>query len=397
MVENILDNKQPRVALLSPGAMGQTAIAHFGATFAKVMRRDVLVDYISETVGEYEGLPFKPAIEFKREKYDVAHFQWGNNPLHLFEFSLLLGLGNRKSRPLIVSTLHEAELGYLIGASEQARRYRRYFKLHTETRGTPKDSTDYAFFSHYTMAEILKRSDCIIVHSEYTKRRIIAEHRLRESESDKIQVARLGVDWNDYAASQEYGEVLHAADGNEPMVFLYVGSLHSIKSIDKVIKALHMVKHFGRRNSFYFVVVGSGPEYEDLNFLAEILIPGCYCFAGPVPSVLPYYQLADVVVCPRAFSRGEVSGSIPEACAAGKPLILPKIGGWNEYIDDSRGFPVAADDELDYAKAFLHCLENPSEVTEKGFRARHFAEQSLSWQSQRELFLAMYSRARHRS
>ena len=143
--------------------------------------------------------------------------------------------------------------------------------------------------------------------------------------------------------------------------------------------------------------MGSGPEYEDINFLAEILIPGCYCFAGPVPSVLSYYQLADVVVCPRAFSRGEVSGSIPEACAAGKPLILPKIGGWNEYIDDSRGFPVAADDELDYAKAFLHCLENPSEVTEKGFRARHFAEQSLSWQSQRELFLAMYSRARHRS
>jgi len=397
MVENILDNKQLRVALLSPGAMGQTAIAHFGATFANVMRRDVLVDYISETAGEYEGRPFKPVIEFKPEMYDVVHFQWGNNPLHLFEFSLLLGLGNHKSRPLVVSTLHEAELGYLIGASEQAWRYRRHFKLHKETRGSPRDSTDYAFFSHYTMAEILKRSDWIVVHSEYTKRRIIAEHRLRESESDKIQVARLGVDWNDYATSQENGEALHAADANEAMVFLYVGSLHSIKSIDKVIRALHMVKHFGRRNNFYFVVVGSGPECEDLKFLAEILIPGRYCFAGPVPSVLPYYQLADVVVCPRAFSRGEVSGSIPEACATGKPLILPKMGGWNEYIDDSRGFPVAADDEIDYAQALLHCLENPIEVKEKGIRARRFAEQSLSWQSQREFFLSMYLQASQRS
>ena len=107
------------------------------------------------------------------------------------------------------------------------------------------------------------------------------------------------------------------------------------------------------------MVVGSGPEFDHLQFLAETLIPGRYCFAGNVPRVVPYYELADVVVCPRAFSRGEISRAIPEACAAGKPMIVPKIGGWNEYVDDSRGFPVVADDEIDYAEALLHCLENP--------------------------------------
>jgi glycosyltransferase involved in cell wall biosynthesis len=396
MVENILGNKPIRVALLSPGAMRKTAVAHFSATFAKVMRRVVQLDYISESAGEYEGLRFEPIVEFNPGKYDVVHFQWGNNPRHLFEFATLLRLANRHRRPLIVSTLHEADLGYLVGASEQAWRYRWYFRFRNEPRGSPRGSTDYAFFSHHTLGEILRRSDWIIVHSEYTKRRIITEHQLSRGEAEKIQVARLGIDWNDYAPNQD-GEPLYMTDSGEPTVFLYVGSLYPIKSVDKIIKALHLVQHFGRRTDFYLVVVGSGPEYDDLTYLAEMLIPRCYCFAGRVPSVLPYYRLANVVVCPRAFSRGEISGLIPEACAAGKPLILPKIGGWNEYIDNSRGFPVAADDEIDYAQALLHCLENPIEVKEKGIRARRFAEECLSWQSQTELFHSMYLRARRRA
>ena len=154
---------------------------------------------------------------------------------------------------------------------------------------------------------------------------------------------------------------------------------------------VHIVQCFARRDNFYLVVVGSGPEFDHLQFLAETLIPGRYYFAGNVPRVVPYYELADVVVCPRAFSRGEISGAIPEACAAGKPMIVPKIGGWNEYVDDSRGFPVVADDEIDYAEALLHCLENPSELTEKGIQSRHFAEQYLSWEKQKEIFISLYS------
>ena len=392
MVEDILDNKQIRIALLGPGATRKTAVAHFGATFAKVMSRAVDLDYISEEAGEYEGLTFKPVLGFDPEKYDVVHFQWGNNPLHLFEFSTLLELTKRKPRPLIVSTLHEAELGYLIGASNQRWRYHWRFKF-AKVRGMPRNGTNYAFFSHHTIGEILKRSDWVIVHSEYAKRRIIAEHQLCPSESEKIQVARLGVNWSDYTPCREYGECSHTADSGEPMVFLYVGSLDRIKSIDKIIKALHVVQWFARRDDFYFVVVGSGPEFDHLQFLAETLIPGRYCFAGNVPRVEPYYELANVVVCPRAFSRGEISGAIPEACAAGKPMIVPKIGGWSEYVDDSRGFVVSADDAIDYAEALLHCLENPSELREKGIQARHFAEQCLSWEKQKELFISLYSQS----
>lgn len=391
MVENILASKQIRVALLSPGAAGQTALTHFQTAFAKVMMQAVNLEYVSETSGEYNGVVFKPITDFKANDYDVIHFQWGNNPLHLFEFSALLNISRRNPRPLIVSTLHEADLGYLLGASTQALRYRWYFRFRNGGQASPKDGSDYEVFSYHTVAEILKRSDCVIVHSEYTKRRLIKEHLLTAQQSDKIEIARLGIDWEDYAPKQSYAS-LDKEGSDELTVFLYVGSLHSIKSIDKIIKALHLVQHFGRRNDFYFVITGDGPEYDNLREWADTLIPGQCSFAGNVPTVLPYYRLADVVVCPRAFSRGEISGTIPEACGAGKPVILPNIGGWGEYVDDSRGFLVSADDALGYAEALLFCLENPHRVKEKGLNARHFAEERLSWQSQMEFFHSLYSR-----
>jgi glycosyltransferase involved in cell wall biosynthesis len=396
MVEGILASKRIKVALLSPGAIGKTALTHFGTTFAKVMMRVVDLEYISETSGEYNGIRFNPIGSFDPSNYDVVHFQWGNNPLHLFQFSALLKIPRRKNRPLIVSTLHEAELGYLLGASNHALCYRWYFRLRNSGRTAATKGSDYECFSHYTVAAILQRSDCVIVHSEYARRRLINEHQLNPHQCTKIRVAHLGIDWEHYAAARSTeGFAEQTTEERKSVVFLYVGSLYSIKSIDKIIRAFHFVRHFGRQSDFHLVIVGSGAEHDDLRAMADALIPGQYTFAGAVPNVLPYYQLADVVVCPRASSRGEVSGSIPEACAAGKPIILPRMGGWDEYVDESTGLLVAADDELEYAQAILFCLNNPDDIKQRGANAQRFAKEYLSWQSQTQFFLSLYSEALH--
>jgi glycosyltransferase involved in cell wall biosynthesis len=403
MVENILADKQIRVALLSPGEWRQTAITHSQVTFARVMSHLVRMDYVSEAAGEYRGITFKPIDRFNPEDYDVLHFQWGNNPLHFFEFSTLLKLGSSRTRPLIVSTLHEADLGYTVGASDKASRYRWYFKLKRGRKdhrdlGSAYDlerlGSDYNCFSYYTVAEILQRSDWVIVNSEYTKRLVVERHSLSNAEAAKIRAARLGIDWNDWDSDgrndqpQRSGQPTSLTDTT---IFLYVGSLHPTKSVDKVIRALHYVGHFGRREDFDLVVVGTGPEYDRLHDLAETLIPGRYQFTQFVPSVAPYYHLADVVLCPRSFCRGEISASIPEACAAGKPVILPGLGGWGEYIDESRGYVLPKDDELEYAEAIFECLENPDRVKRQGQNARRYAEECLSWQAQAKFFLSIYS------
>src|SRR5262249_4906764 len=211
------------------------------------------------------------------------------------------------------------------------------------------------------------------------------------AKAEKIRVGRLGINLDDW----ENDPQLVAAKQTEllasRMVFLYVGGLHVTKSIDKVIQALHYVLFWGQREDFHFVVVGTGPEYAPLRALAEELIPGHYYFTGFVARVEPFYQVADVVICSRTFSRGEISASIPEAFASGKAVIVPNLGGWGEYIDESRGHLVAKDDELDYAEAIFECLQNPELVKRQGRDSRKYAEERLSWQAQTDFFLSLYS------
>jgi glycosyltransferase involved in cell wall biosynthesis len=357
------------------------------------MSSSVAIEYLSETRGEHNGVKFSPISEFNPARYDVVHFQWGNNPLHYFEFQALRKLTSRPKRPAIVSTLHEVELGYVIGASREASLYRRLLRLRGMAGLRQRFASQYALFSHYTVAEVIYRSDYIIVHSDYAKRRLVKEHGLSSVQSEHILAAKLGVDWNDYDVVQDPPASLRRNGTRKTMVFLYVGTLHAIKSIDKVIKGLELVRHFGRRNDFFLVVVGTGPEHDSLQGLANAVVPGQYAFSGNVPSVVPYYQLADVVLCPRAFSRGETSAAIPEACASGKAALFPNIGGWSEYVDETRGFLTRRDDALDYAEAILRCLEHPEEVQRKGLEARRFAKEHLSWQGQLGFYASLYARA----
>jgi glycosyltransferase involved in cell wall biosynthesis len=394
---DILGSKQIRVALVCPGAASETAITHYEAAFVKVLNEEVDIDYVSEAAGEYDGVKFTPISAFNPGQYDVVHFQWGNNPLHHFGFRALKRLSSFRKRPAIVSTLHEVEMGYLIGASQHASAswMRSKFKLQGLFRSlTGKPVGDeYALFSHQTVAEIMRRSDYVIVHSDYAKRRLVNEHRLSAAQSENILVTKLCVDWNEYRSVEDPLRTTRSNGTRKVTVFLYVGGLHAIKSIDKIIKGMELIRHFAGRDDFFLVVVGTGPEYDNLRQLAGAAIPGQYAFSGNVPSVVPYYELADVVLCPRSFSRGETSAAIPEACASGKAVLLPDIGGWSEYVDETRGFLTRRDDTLDYAETILHCLEHPEEVRQKGAEARRFAKEHLSWQGQSGFYTSLYARA----
>lgn len=357
------------------------------------MRSAVTLDYVAETAGEYNGVQFTPISAFSPGHYDVVHFQWGNHPVHYFEFQKLLELSSQRKRPAIVSTLHEADLGFLIGASQQASSLRWKFRMRRLFHApVGQRAGEYEFYSHQTVAEIMRRSDCVIVHSAYTKRRLIGEHSLGSIQAEKIFVATLCIDWSDYETLADPLAAIRTNGHRKPMVFLCVGNLDKTKSLHKIIEALELVRHFGGRDDFFLVVVGAGPEYYRLRRLADAALADQCAFAGGVPHISQYYALADVVVCPRAFSRGEISGVIPEACAAGKPILLPNIGGWSEYVNEARGFLTRRDDTIEYAEAILHCLKHPEEVRQKGIAARQFAKEHLSWQSQLGFYKSIYDR-----
>jgi glycosyltransferase involved in cell wall biosynthesis len=380
-----------KVALVCPSRFKETAFVKFETEYVKCMQDFIEIDYLSDDDAEYNGVRIRRASLDRLSGYDVLHFQWGNNPLHYFEYSLLKKMWFSGLRKPIVSTLHEAELRHIVNSHqmrvpENFRYMLRYPSLFFRSPGSVRDNI-VAF-------DILSGSNVGILHSEYAKNRLLSDFPQLSGSPVSLRTARLGIDSSQYSSSRNEGERFTGLSlPRDKMIFLYVGFLHRIKSVDKAIMAFHLVKKYRGRDDFFFVIVGGGPELDNLKKLAKSLIPENSLVTGFVDSVVPYYSLADVVINPREYSKGEISGAIPEAFASGKPVICPAFGGSPEYVSDETGIATLRDHPLDYMEAILFFLENPEQAVKKGANAMAFCKREMDWRSQAGRIVFYYEEA----
>jgi glycosyltransferase involved in cell wall biosynthesis len=380
-----------KVALVSPSNFRETSFVKCQTEFVKCMRDFVDIDYLSDADGEYNGVTLRKASIGLLSEYDAVHFQWGNNPLHYFEYLLLKKMGASGLKTPVVSTIHEADVRNIISASgmsfaEKAQLFLggplRYLRASAAAR------------ENLVLADIAGRSDLCIFHSEYAKNRVASDFQGFGLDASRWATARLGIDSRGCSMSREEAERMSGVTVPEgKTVFVSVGFLHRIKSVDKVIRAFHLLKKYRGRDDFYLIIVGDGPERANLKALADRLIPGSCLITGFVPSVAPYYGLADAVVYSRAYSKGEVSGMITEGFSAGKPVICPGFGCNAEYVGEESGFLTARDHPLDYLDAILFFLDNPKERVRRGEGALRFAKERLDWHSQGKRYAEFYGRA----
>lgn len=106
----------------------------------------------------------------------------------------------------------------------------------------------------------------------------------------------------------------------EDKVLLYLGRVSSEKNIKEILLA--MPEYMKRHNDVKFVIVGSGPEKENLEKLVkEYHLEDRVIFTGPQPwdIIGSFYQLGDVFV---SASNSETQGlTYIEAMAAGLPVV----------------------------------------------------------------------------
>lgn len=383
-----------KIALVSPWNPKETAIARNQIDFFKCMRDYVEIDFFSEKAVEVEGISIKNLDIDSIKKYDVIHFQWGNNPLHFFEYAFLKKMKSQRINIPIVSTIHEVDLQYLLRAHENGQSIRHYLATKYFSNFYKEILKNKEIPDILTTIYIVDNSDVTIVNSNYAKNRMLQEFSGFNLDKDKIVTANLGIDSTIFDITKD--DAKKKTSGKLPgdkKIFLYVGFLHKIKSVDLVLKAFYYIDKFAKRNDFFFLVIGEGPDKSRLQSLAEKWLPENSCFLGFVDDIIPYYKIADVVINPRSFSRGETSMAIPEAFSAGKPMIAPNLGCNNEYITNERGYLTDGDHDLDYMDAILYFLENPEEISKCGANAKKFATESLDWRSQAKAFIKQYERA----
>jgi glycosyltransferase involved in cell wall biosynthesis len=132
---------------------------------------------------------------------------------------------------------------------------------------------------------------------------------------------------------------LAAANERRPY-FLYVGRLVKLKGVDTLIRA------FGRHASADLVIVGDGDERDALRRLADGMPNVVFAGAKTQAELAALYRDAVALVMP---SIGyEVFGIVLiEAFAERTPVIVRRLGGMPEAVEDSGGgLMFATEDEL---------------------------------------------------
>jgi len=147
-------------------------------------------------------------------------------------------------------------------------------------------------------------------------------------------------------------------------IILFVGRVALEKSIDKIIKALAIIK---KRNSGKekLLIVGNGPAMDELKQLTRTLkVEEDVIFAGTVSyeEIQHYYKMAYVFTI---ASTTETFGIVTiEALASGVPVVAVKAPGATDILTDGMDGLLVDDDVEKIANALEKIIKEP-ELREK--------------------------------
>ncbi len=144
----------------------------------------------------------------------------------------------------------------------------------------------------------------------------------------------------------------------DDIVVIYVGRVSLEKNIDKIIKAMAIIRD-NKIDNFKFIVVGDGTAVKELNSLAGSLrLNKKVKFVGAIDRemVRNYYQVGDIF----AFSStSETFGMvIIEALASGLPVLAVKAPGAIDIIQDGFDGILVEDNVPQFAEQLENLIQN---------------------------------------
>ena len=180
--------------------------------------------------------------------------------------------------------------------------------------------------------EMFRLSDHIISVTRYMKDFLIEEYG---TVPEKIDVVPNGIDNCKIHSVSEAGKLMIKKDlgfySNEKVI-LFSGRIDQCKGVFFLIDAfIEACKH---KDNLRLVIIGQGDVQQCLN--RYDLFYGKITFTGFLPKtrVLEFYQVADIGIIPSVYDHCPYT--VLEMMAHKIPLILSRIDGLNEMLDDSQ-------------------------------------------------------------
>ena len=203
-----------------------------------------------------------------------------------------------------------------------------------------------------------------------------------------IDMARFNIHSKEKVRHQLYIE-------RDKKVIIFVGTLAVVKGVKYLIEAMNIMKIMNQENQqTTLLLVGDGEEKHSLESLAKRLQLGkSTSFIGRVnhERVSEYMFAADVFVLP-SLSEG-FPVVIPEAMAAGLPIVTTNVRGLPEIVKDGEnGFTVEPQNPQQLAEKISLLLDD-KELSQKISRNNRNKSKQYSWEVVAEKLEEVYLNA----
>ncbi|WP_160115815.1 glycosyltransferase family 4 protein [Bosea lathyri] len=158
---------------------------------------------------------------------------------------------------------------------------------------------------------------------------------------------------------------------------LFFGRIQAYKGLGVLLDAVDIMT--ARGLSFELRIAGTGPDldrYRDrLARLPNVHLDERYI---PAEEIAPAFMAAAIVVMP--YTEATQSGVAAYALAAGKPVVVTRVGAITEVVRDGfNGLVVEPNDPIGLADALTRLVQEPDLAAELADGAYHTAETMLSW------------------
>lgn len=188
-----------------------------------------------------------------------------------------------------------------------------------------------------------------------------------------------GTDVNKFGADKATAEAIQRLKPNGETVIIYAG-LHGIaQGLDQAVQAAEQLRD---REDIRFVLVGDGPEKQDLIRMANDRNLDNIAFFDPVEAheIPPLLASADMILVPlKMYIPGAVPSKIYEAMASQKPVIVVAEGEPADIVTrNNTGVALAPGDIDGLVAAVVKLAEDDALRTEYAQNGRETVEEHFN-------------------
>lgn len=234
-----------------------------------------------------------------------------------------------------------------------------------------------------------KRFKKVIAVSEGVKRELMEHYRL---EKNDVRVIPNGVDLSIFTPElgttyrQEVRRRLGI--GKDDFLLVFVGNEFGRKGLRIAIEALSLV-----RNNVKLLVLGSDSPYMYQALARQHRVGDRILFAGSVHNTNTYYAASDVFLLPTLYEAFALATL--EAAACGLPLLVTKVNGTDELMEDGvNGFFIERHAESVAEK--ITTIADDDTLHSRMAAMSRLQAGKFSWDSITHQTLAVYNEVRQR-